>query len=90
MSNNSIRNCPICHRDYKDYPALSRRDNKTEICPECGVLEALEDMINPRPTPVDYLKGIKGELDADRPDDMKLDNIRRMTNDASKEGLFNE
>lgn len=45
MSNNSIRNCPICHKDYKDYPALSRRDNKTEICPDCGMVEALDDMM---------------------------------------------
>lgn len=34
--------CPKCHKQYSDYPALSRVDNKTEICPECGQLEALE------------------------------------------------
>lgn len=38
-----IRTCPICGRIYKDYPALSRRDNTTEICPQCGVKEALDD-----------------------------------------------
>ena len=37
------RICPICNKEYDDYPALSRKDNKTEICPECGVVEALED-----------------------------------------------
>ena len=37
------RTCPKCGRTYQDYPALSRVDNKTEICPECGVREALED-----------------------------------------------
>ena len=37
------RICPICGREYTDYPALSRRDNATEICPDCGVNEALED-----------------------------------------------
>ena len=41
-----IRKCPACGRIYRDYPALSRRDNKTEICPECGVREALEDFFN--------------------------------------------
>ena len=35
------RICPICKKTYTDYPALSRRDNKTEICPECGMREAL-------------------------------------------------
>ena len=33
--------CPICGREYNDRPALSRRDNQTEICPECGQREAL-------------------------------------------------
>ena len=40
------RICPICGREYTDYPALSRRDNATEICPNCGVSEALEDFFN--------------------------------------------
>ena len=37
---------PICGREYTDYPALSRRDNATEICPDCGVSEALEDFFD--------------------------------------------
>lgn len=40
------RICPICGRKYTDYPALSRRDNTTEICPDCGVDEALDDFFN--------------------------------------------
>ena len=40
------RICPICGREYTDYPALSRRDNATEICPACGVDEALDDFFN--------------------------------------------
>ena len=35
------RKCPVCGRTYTDYPALSRKDNATEICPDCGVREAL-------------------------------------------------
>jgi hypothetical protein len=37
--------CPICNQDYSSYPAISRKDNKTEICPECGIREALEKYI---------------------------------------------
>lgn len=37
--------CPKCEREYDGYPALSRRDNKTEICPNCGVQEAIEDFL---------------------------------------------
>lgn len=39
-----IRLCPRCNKLYSGYPALSRRDNETEICPDCGMVEALEDM----------------------------------------------
>lgn len=40
MKNTKI--CPICGKEYKEPPAISRKDNKTEICPDCGTLEALE------------------------------------------------
>ncbi len=33
--------CPKCGKGYNGYPAMSRADGK-EICPECGVREALE------------------------------------------------
>ena len=36
------RKCPMCGREYTDRPALSREDNETEICPDCGIREALE------------------------------------------------
>ncbi len=34
--------CPKCGRVYMCPPALSREDNKTDICPVCGVREALD------------------------------------------------
>lgn len=34
--------CPKCGKEYIGYPALSRKDNKTNICPKCGVAEALD------------------------------------------------
>ena len=36
------RICPRCGQAYTDHPALSRRDNATMICPDCGTREALE------------------------------------------------
>ena len=38
--------CPRCKKVTTDYPATSRRDNKTQICPECGVEEAMADFYN--------------------------------------------
>jgi len=34
--------CPNCGRYMVGYPAISRKDNKTEICSTCGLLEALD------------------------------------------------
>lgn len=38
-----IKKCPKCGESFLEVPALSRRDNKTEICSHCGMLEAIED-----------------------------------------------
>ena len=37
---------PKCNQDYEGYPALSREDNKTKICPACGQREAIEAFSN--------------------------------------------
>ena len=37
--------CARCGKAISGYPALSRKDNKTEICSNCGTLEALEDFM---------------------------------------------
>lgn len=42
MKELNVRTCPICGKEYTGHPALSRKDNKTEICPYCGTLEALD------------------------------------------------
>ena len=42
MQNNESRTCPICGKTYHEYPSLSRTDDKTEICPDCGTRQALE------------------------------------------------
>lgn len=36
------RTCPKCGGVYTGVPALSRVDNETLICPDCGTHEALE------------------------------------------------
>lgn len=36
--------CPRCGRTYYERPALSRADNETLICPDCGTREALESL----------------------------------------------
>ena len=33
--------CPVCGKEYKSPPAISRQDNRMEICPSCGTREAL-------------------------------------------------
>ncbi len=33
--------CPICKKEFNNHPAISRKDNKTEICSECGIVEEI-------------------------------------------------
>ena len=42
--NSKIRVCPRCGQSYSAPPALSRTDNETLICPDCGTREALESI----------------------------------------------
>lgn len=46
MKELGIKICPKCKNEYTGHPALSRVDNKTEICSKCGSLEALEAFKN--------------------------------------------
>ena len=39
-----IKICPRCGKSYHEPHALSREDNKTLICPDCGTREALESI----------------------------------------------
>lgn len=36
--------CPLCGMNYTAAPALSRIDNQTLICPDCGTRQALESI----------------------------------------------
>ena len=40
----TIRVCPLCGQSYIDPPALSRTDNETPICPDCGTRQALQSI----------------------------------------------
>ena len=40
--------CPRCNGVMEEYPALSRRDNETDICSDCGQVEAMEDYYKER------------------------------------------
>ncbi|MEJ0072914.1 MAG: SHOCT domain-containing protein [Candidatus Saccharibacteria bacterium] len=58
--NTAEKICPVCHEPYTDYPALSRKDNKTYICPACGVQEALADFAdNQKKTEIDIAEEAK-------------------------------
>ena len=46
MKDNIVRTavCPLCGRLYHEHPALSRTDNETLICPDCGTRQALQSI----------------------------------------------
>lgn len=39
-----IKICPRCGKAYYEPAAISRMDNQTLICPDCGTREALESI----------------------------------------------
>ena len=43
------RTCPQCGVSYNHFPALSRLDNKTLICNDCGTNEAMADFLGEPP-----------------------------------------
>lgn len=36
--------CPKCNKSFERLLAVSRRDNKTAICDDCGIEEALDSL----------------------------------------------
>lgn len=38
------KTCPLCNVEYHGVPALSRTDNETKICPDCGIRQSLESI----------------------------------------------
>lgn len=36
-----VARCPLCGEVYYAHGAISRTDNKTLICPDCGIRESL-------------------------------------------------
>lgn len=45
--------CPRCgvEMNPRDYPAISRTDDRTDVCSRCGIDEAIEAMMRGAPTP---------------------------------------
>lgn len=39
----AVKICPVCGKEYRDHPAISRKNGEF-ICPDCGVMEALESI----------------------------------------------
>ena len=46
MKFEDFKTCPICGYLITGHPAISRKDNKTKICSECGQKEAIEAFRN--------------------------------------------
>lgn len=45
MPNNERKECPTCGQPIHGHPAISRADNRTEICSDCGTTEAIEAFV---------------------------------------------
>lgn len=54
--------CPRCGKEYTGRPALSRADNQTPLCPDCGTREALESIGIDTAEQDKILKAIHGNM----------------------------
>jgi len=61
-SSQERRICSLCGREYNNCPSLSRTDNKTLICPDCGTREALSSIGMPVPEQNKVIQTIKSQL----------------------------
>lgn len=50
----SHRPCPRCGDSDMEFPALSRTDNKTKVCSQCGRIEGIEHLVMGTPLPQEY------------------------------------
>lgn len=55
------KKCPKCGKSYTGKPAVSRVDD-SEICPECGLLEALDAAGVDEDTKAETLKLVRESL----------------------------
>lgn len=70
MKGNGIRGiCPLCGSEYVGRPALSRTDNETMICPDCGTRQALQSIGATEKEQEEILKIIHRNYDRDGADD---------------------
>ena len=56
-----MKKCPGCGREYERLLALSRKDNRTMICDECGTKEALDSigMVKGNPQREEILSAVR-------------------------------
>ena len=59
--------CPLCGKVYHGVPALSRVDDKTPVCPDCGVRQGLA-MIGIKPEEQEEILQIIHRYTDQRPD----------------------
>lgn len=59
-----MKKCPKCGREYSEHPAISRLDNETEICPDCGTMEALQAAGIPEESQKEILAAIEERRNA--------------------------
>lgn len=51
-----MKTCPVCGRRFDRLLAVSRKDNETMICDECGTREALDSLPRGALTPQERTK----------------------------------
>ena len=90
--NTTEKFCPRCGRTYTEYPAVSRYDNKTYICPDCGVEEAMINytggkLIDPHVVKPEPKEEISEEVNIENPSAEEVERDKENINTAKKKEI---
>lgn len=87
---NEKKICPRCGKTYTGFPAISRYDNETEICSECGTDEAMiqfmgGELENPHVFDnfMDKKEGVNESTEAPTPEEIEADE-KKLKEDKKK------
>jgi len=80
LAGKKVWTCPRCKKETEDIPAISRKDNKTEICTDCGTEEGLiPEYLNKGYSLEDAEKEARKVVERIRSQEKRLDELENKT-----------
>ena len=86
--------CPSCKKMVYQFPAISRKDNKTKICPACGAEEALNalfsDLYKKKKVAAEALNDLFTELYKKKKVAISEDDLNELKEEDRRDAVYGE